>query len=125
MIGTCGFTSISEKDSAAEIGFVLNPLYHQKGYGYEAALEVMRLGFFCFGFNRIEARCMKGNQSSRALMAKLGMQYEGCARQLMFVKGAYRDIETCSILKNEFVEKHSAQKANVIKPSISSMFTGF
>lgn len=124
MIGTCGFTSISEKDGAAEIGFVLNPAYHNKGYGYEAALEVMRLGFMHFGFNRIEARCMSGNAASRALMSKLGMQYEGCARQKMFVKGVFRDIETCAILKSEFVEKYSDKKANIVKPSIMEMLTG-
>jgi len=124
MIGTCGFTTVSEKDGAAQIGFVLNPAYHQKGYGYEAALEVMRLGFFEFGFNRIEAKCMSGNVASRALMQKLGMQYEGCARQLMFVKGVYRDIETCSILKSEFVEKHSNQRANIQKPSVASILMG-
>ena len=125
MIGTCGFTSVSEKDGAAEIGFVLNPAYHQKGYGYEAAVEVMRLGFMHFGFNRIEARCMNGNDASRALMSKLGMQYEGCARQKMFVKGVFRDIETCAILKCEFVEKYSDAAANIIKPSITSMLTGY
>ncbi len=124
MIGTCGFTSISEKDGAAQIGFVLNPAYHNMGYGYEAALEVMRLGFFEFGFNRIEAKCMSGNVASRALMHKLGMQYEGCARQLMFVKGVFRDIETCSILKSEFVEKHSTKRANIVKGSIASVLMG-
>lgn len=118
MIGTCGFTSISEKDGAAQIGFVLNPAYHKMGYGYEAALEVMRLGFFDFGFNRIEARCMSGNEASRALMNKLGMKYEGCARQLMFVKGSFRDIEICSMLKSEFIEKHSAKGANIVSTSL-------
>ena len=113
MIGTCGFTSISLKDGAAEIGFVLNPAYHGQGYGTEAATEVMRLGFMNFGFNRIQARCMKGNVASRALMSKLGMTYEGCARQLMLVKGSFRDIETCSILKNEFVEKYSSDGARI------------
>lgn len=124
MIGTCGFTKISEKDGAAEIGFVLNPAYHNKGYGYEAALEVMRLGFIDFGFNRIEARCMSGNDASRALMSKLGMQYEGCARQLMFVKGMFRDIETCSILKGEFIEKYSDKGANIVKTPLGSLFWG-
>lgn len=124
MIGTCGFTSVSEKDGAAQIGFVLNPAYHQKGYGYEAALEVMRLGFFDFGFNRIEARYMSGNVASRALMDKLGMQYEGCARQLMFVKGSFRDIETCSMLKSEFIEKYSAKGANIVKTPLETILFG-
>ena len=122
MIGTCGFTSVTPKDGAAEIGFVLNPAYHGQGYGTEAALEVMRLGFMNFGFNRIQARCMKGNAASRALMNKLGMTYEGCARQLMFVKGSFRDIETCSILKSEFVEKYSSNGASITRtPFLESL----
>ena len=36
MIGTCGFTRIDAPHNAAEIGYVLNPDFHGKGYGTEA-----------------------------------------------------------------------------------------
>jgi hypothetical protein len=38
-------------------------------------------------------------------MEKLGMTLEGYARDGMLVKGSYRTIGTCSILRNEWTEK--------------------
>lgn len=112
MIGTCGLTHVNTRDGVSEIGFVLNPVYHRQGYGYEAALAMMRFSFIDLNCNRVEAKCMRGNTASRALMQKLGMQYEGCARQLMYVKGQYRDIETCSILAGEFRRHFGSESAH-------------
>ncbi|MBR3862967.1 MAG: GNAT family N-acetyltransferase, partial [Clostridia bacterium] len=53
------------------------------------------------GLHRIEARYMIGNDASRRVMDKVGMQFEGVQREAMLVKGAYRDIGVCAILSNE------------------------
>ena len=104
MIGTCGFTRFDFPHNAAEIGYVLNPDLHGKGYGTEAAACVLRFGFERLGLHRIEAKFMKGNDASLHVMEKLGMTLEGYRRDGMYVKGCYRTIGVCSILKNEFNE---------------------
>jgi RimJ/RimL family protein N-acetyltransferase len=52
--------------------------------------------------NRIEARFMQGNEPSRIVAEKLGMTFEGYARDAIFVKGEYRTVGTCAILRSEF-----------------------
>ena len=54
--------------------------------------------------HRIEARYMVENTASRRLMERVGMHFEGVHRQLMLVKGQYRDIGTCAILTDEFAK---------------------
>ena len=102
MIGTCGFASVDCPNNKAEIGYVLNPRYRGQGLMPEAVLRVMRFGFEMMGLHRIEARYMIGNDASRRVMDKVGMTFEGVARDGMLVKGAYRDIATCAILATAF-----------------------
>ena len=101
MIGTCGFSRIDVSNNSAEIGYVIAPDFQRNGYAGEAVREILNFGFNTLNFNRIEAKYIIGNDASRSVMEKCGMIYEGTARSSMIVKGKYRDIGTCSILKSE------------------------
>lgn len=102
MIGTCGFTRIDFPHNGGELGYVLNPDYHGKGYATEAAQRVLRFGFEVLELHRIEAKFIKGNEASLHVMEKLGMQFEGYRRDGMLVKGSYRTIGICAILREEY-----------------------
>ena len=104
MIGTCGFTRIDTANNSAEIGYVLNPDFHRRGFGSEAVRRVLKFGFEELGLQRIEARFMQGNEASLALMKSVGMTFEGYMRDLMLVKGKYRTIGISSILRSEYEE---------------------
>ncbi len=106
MIGTCGFTRFNVEANAAEVGYVLNPDYWGCGIAPEALLHVLRFGFVQLRLNRIEARYMIGNDRSRRVMEKVGMVFEGVAREAMYVKGSYVSIGTCAILRREFQERY-------------------
>ena len=105
MIGTCGFTSIDIEHRKAEVGYVINPDFGGRGYATQAAEAVFEFGFSELDLNRIECRFMKGNDASFEIMKKLGMTFEGYMRDAMYVKGEYRTIGVCSILKEEFEKK--------------------
>ena len=105
MIGTCGFTTIDAPNNVGEVGYVLNPDYHGLGYGTEAAERVLRFGFEELGLHRIEAKFMKGNDSSLHVMEKLGMHLEGYRLDGMLVKGKYRTIGICAMLESDFKQK--------------------
>lgn len=105
MIGTCGFTRFDYQSNSAEAGYVLNPLYWGRGYAPEALRAVLEFGFTKLGLHRVESRYMEGNNSSRRVMEKVGMTYEGMNRQAMLVRGEYKNICVCSILYDEFAEK--------------------
>ncbi len=102
MIGTCGFTHIDMPNNIGEIGYVLNPDYHGKGYGTEAAEEALRFGFRVIGLHRIEAKFMEGNTASKHVMEKLGMTFEGFRRDAVFVKGKYRTVGTCALIAEDY-----------------------
>ncbi len=102
MIGTCGFTSIDAEHRSAEIGYVLNPDFHRRGYAPEAARAVINFGFRELSLNRIQCRFMKGNDASLKVAQRLGMTFEGYLRDFLYVKGVYRTIGFCSILRDEF-----------------------
>ena len=102
MIGTCGFTRFDLRNNSAEIGYVLNPAYHDRGLATEAAHEVIKFGFEELGLHRIEARHIAGNDASHRVMQKLGMTPEGCLRESYYINGTYRTVTVCSILAKEF-----------------------
>lgn len=104
MIGTCGFTSFNCPADSAEIGYVLNPAYQGQGLATEAVRRVLTFGFEALELHRIEARFIEGNTASRRLMERVGMTFEGYARESMRIKGKYRTIGTCAILRHDFLE---------------------
>ncbi len=101
MIGTCGFTAVDAPHNVGEIGYVLSPEYHGKGYATEAAARVLRFGFETLSLHRIEAKFMQGNDASLHVMEKLGMRFEGYRRDGMLVKGRYRTIGICALLEQD------------------------
>ena len=111
MIGTCGFTRFEYNHNSAEVGFVLNKKYHGKGIATEAAREVLKFGFENLALNRIECKYIVGNNASRRVMDKLSMTFEGIVREGMLVKGTYRDIGVCSLLRKEYEEQNNYNKA--------------
>ena len=102
MIGTCGFAKIDTVNNSAELGYVLNPAYHHRGYATEAARAMLEFGFGELGLHRIEARFMEGNEPSRLLMERLGMKPEGFERDSVYVKGSYRTVGKYAILSSDF-----------------------
>ena len=101
MIGTVGFTKIDTSNNSAEIGYVLNPQYHGQGIALEASRKIVEFGFDTVGLHRIEAKFMKGNRASLRVMEKLGMTLEGYSVDGMYVKGKYRTIGTCAIIRSQ------------------------
>ena len=101
MIGTCGFTRFHMSHDAAEIGYVINPAYRGREIAGEAVRAVMKFGFETLELHRIEAKYMAGNAASRRVMEKVGMSFEGVRRGEMMIKGEYRDVGTCAILREE------------------------
>lgn len=111
MIGTCGFTAFDFSSDSAEIGYVLNPVYQGRGLATEAVKEVLRFGFETLSLHRMEAKFIKENSRSLRLMERVGMTFEGYAREALKIKGEYRTIGRCGILKKDWTAR-SAPKTD-------------
>lgn len=67
-----------------EIGWVLHPAYHRRGYASEAALALLRYGFEEMKLHRIIATCQPENPASYGVMEKIGMRREGHFQQCIY-----------------------------------------
>ncbi len=116
MIGTCGFTSFDDENNAAEIGYVLNPDYRGIGLVPEAVSEILRFGFLRLDLHRISARYMEGNDASRRVMEKCGMSFEGTHRSSLYVKGTYKTVSVCAILREEYLQQKARMEDGEKQP---------
>lgn len=61
-----------------ELGWIFNPLYHNKGYATEAALAVINFAKEELGIKHFVAHCDTENYASEAVMRKLGLMRVSC-----------------------------------------------
>lgn len=74
-IGTSGLLKRDHLE-AVDIGFSLLPEYYRKGYGFEAASEIMNLAKNEFRIKTLCAITLPINQPSIQLLEKLGLSYQ-------------------------------------------------
>ena len=101
LIGSIDFVNFSVAHQRGEVGFCLAYDNWNQGYTTEALRLLIAFMFNEVGLNRIEARHLMDNPASGRVMEKVGMQKEGLHRQMIFMKGAYRDMVRYAILKQD------------------------
>lgn len=87
----------------AEIGYWLGEDYWNMGYATEAAQYLIKDAFKRHKLNRLYAKSFVGNEASRRVLEKLGMQYEGLLRQHLWheLYQEYKDTHVYSLLRSE------------------------
>ena len=68
------------------LGYILNPLYHGKGYCTEASKAILDYGFNILKANRIRAACNPVNIPSWKVMEKIGLKKEGTFKKRFFIR---------------------------------------
>jgi len=86
----------------AELGYWVGVPYWGNGYASEAAKAVVRFGFDELGLHRIFGSVFAGNESSKRVLLKLGMGYEGCLREHYSKWGKFLDSELYGLLRSEW-----------------------
>ncbi len=89
-----------KKFDKAEVGYMINEAYWNKGYTSEALKAMLSFGFRELHLNKIYAFHLLGNDASAAVMKKSNMQYEATLQQHVKKNDAYYDIALYSIFKN-------------------------
>ena len=102
VIGQCGFVACDTRHFNGTLGYFLARSYWGKGYMTEAVRAALDFGFSTLQLNRIEAQIAPLNDSSRRVLEKVGMRYEGTLRQNVFVRGEFEDSLLYSILRSEW-----------------------
>jgi RimJ/RimL family protein N-acetyltransferase len=102
MVGDVLLRWTSRGHQQGEIGYVLHPDHHRRGFAGEAAVQLLRLGFDRLGMHRIVGRCDGRNVASATVMARLGMRREAHLRENEFVKGEWTDEYVYAMLRSEW-----------------------
>lgn len=101
LVGAIGL-EIVPRFERAELGYWIGKPYWGNGYCTEAAREVADYGFSTLKLNRIYAFHFKRNPASGKVFRKLGMRYEGRAREHVKKWDAFEDLELYGILRVEW-----------------------
>jgi ribosomal-protein-alanine N-acetyltransferase len=101
LIGRVGLR-LGEQHHQAELGYWLGVPYWGKGYGTEAAREMLRYGFEDLKLHRIFATHFSSNLASGRILRKLGMRHEGCQREHFRKWDRFVDLELYGMLHGEW-----------------------
>ena len=106
-IGTCGIDDIWQVNRSSTIGISIhNPENHNKGYGTDAMICLLKVGFQVLNFHRMELWVMEYNQQAIHVYEKIGFKKIGQKREAHFLQGKYHDIYVMDILAEEFKVLH-------------------
>ncbi len=83
-----GFTglSIDENNNNAEIAYIFDLDYCNKGYCTEACKKLIEIGFNNLDLNKIYADSIEGNESSKRVLERLSFKREGTRREHAYIK---------------------------------------
>ncbi|HEY0396499.1 MAG TPA: GNAT family protein [Candidatus Elarobacter sp.] len=75
----------------AILGYSLDGAYEGRGVAREAVEAVIAYAFGTLNLHRLEANYQPANERSGALLRRLGFVVEGYARDMIFLRGTWRD----------------------------------
>jgi RimJ/RimL family protein N-acetyltransferase len=101
LVGAIGL-KIERDHDKAELGYWIGKPFWNCGYATEAGRALLGYGFGELQLNRIHAAHMGSNPSSGRVMEKLGMLYEGTARQELKKSGRLEDLVSYAILREDW-----------------------
>jgi RimJ/RimL family protein N-acetyltransferase len=108
LVGEVSLIWRSVSDQQAELGYILHPEVHGRGYASEAARALLAFGFRDVGLHRIYARCAARNLASARVMTRLGMREEAHFHEHMHVKGRWDEELICAILDRDWAAQTGA-----------------
>jgi len=92
VIGALNFTNVSGYPfHACQLGYSLAEAYWGKGYMAEALTAALRWAFDTLNLHRVAANHLPDNHRSAALLARLGFEREGYAKDYLLIDGVWRD----------------------------------
>ncbi|WP_339889060.1 GNAT family N-acetyltransferase [uncultured Flavobacterium sp.] len=101
-IGIMGFFRTQPENYRTELGYMILPEHHNKGYVTEAVKTILNYAFNELNFNSIEARIDPNNLASEKVLHKNGFVKEGHLIENFFYNDQFLDSVIYSLLKRNF-----------------------
>ncbi len=93
---------LSREHASGEIGFIVHPDHHGRGYATEAARAVLAIAFDEVGLHRVIGRTEARNAASARVLEKLGMRREAHLVENEWVKGEWQSELVYAVLDREW-----------------------
>ena len=102
-IGFIGL-SIDDNNNNAEISYIYDQEYTNKGYCTEASKKLLEIAFKKLELKKVYADTIEGNISSVRVLEKLGFKHEGTRRKQAYLKemNEYYDFLDFGLLIDEY-----------------------
>ncbi|MEK7248387.1 MAG: GNAT family protein [Chloroflexota bacterium] len=106
-IGLCGLHRGRPEERTADLGIMIGDKdYHERGFGTDAMLTMIRFGFEQMNLHRVSLGVFDFNQRAQAVYRKVGFVEEGRDRDAYFQDGRYWDVIRMSVLEDEWRALH-------------------
>lgn len=102
LIGTIVLWNFSTEKQRAEVGYMLLPEYHGKGYAREALDAVLDYGFADLGLHAVEAVVDPRNRASVTLLERAGFRREAFFKSYIMRHGQWLDEAVYTLLEPAF-----------------------
>ena len=99
LIGNIGYWRLIKEHYRAEVGYMLNPSFWNKGIMKEALLRLIDFAFAEMNLHSIEANINPGNKASATLLESTGFIKEAYFKEDYFFNGGFHDTIIYSRLK--------------------------
>lgn len=104
IIGIIGHYRIQPENYRAEIGYMLSPEHHGKGYATEAIKAILEYGFYNMNLHSIEAVIDPDNIASERVLQKNNFVKEAHILENEYFEGKFWDTVIYSILKRNYTK---------------------
>lgn len=104
-VGIVELMNISWKNRRGELSIAIEASHRGKGFGYQAINEILNIGFYELGLNRIWLRVLDNNIRAIELYEKIGFVLEGVCREESLREGRFYNQLQMSMLKKEWLSK--------------------
>lgn len=101
LIGLCGLV-LNYSNQDAEVWYLLDPLFWQKGFASSAVKLILDRGFDNYKLHRIWATCLPENPASARVLEKMGFRKEGFLKEYLKIQGVWKDCFLYAILQDEW-----------------------
>ena len=91
----------------AMLGYSVDGSYEGRGYARESLEALVLYAFGTLNLHRLYANYQPNNERSGALLARLGFSIEGTARDLVYLRGVWRDHVMTSLLNPLWIPPES------------------
>ncbi len=104
-VGMMGFWRMQPEHFRAEVGYIIAPWFHGRGYATEALAAVLQYGFENMGMHKIDADVHPDNPASLRVLARHGFVQEARFRDQRFFNGSFHDALWLGLLKSEWLSR--------------------